>query len=177
MTITTSSSIRRRLGFFGFFESIRDPEVAEIASLEGAGLAERAGDGKDGRPDEPFHQRRMWPPDRGLRFLPLSHDALQPPYYASLLEGWGLKKAMDLYAYCLEESLFLDDRLIRITERIDKEGTRLRIRPINLRRFDEELTIVKEIYNDAWSKNWGFVPLTDAEIDDLGQDPEAPGGP
>jgi hypothetical protein len=76
---------------------------------------------------------------------------------------------MDLYAYWLEESFFLDDRLFRITERLIKRNPQLQVRPINLRQFDEELKIVKEIYNDAWSKNWGFVPLTEEEIDDLGK--------
>ena len=92
-----------------------------------------------------------------------------PRYYPSLLEGVGLKKAKDLYAYLLEESTFHKDRLFRITERLVKKEPKLRIRPINLRRFGEELKIIKEIYNHAWSKNWGFVPLTEAEIDDLGK--------
>jgi hypothetical protein len=74
---------------------------------------------------------------------------------------------MDLYAYWLEESFFLDDRLFRITERLTKRDPQLWVRPIDLRHLDKELTIIKEIYNDAWSKNWGFVPLTEAEINDL----------
>jgi hypothetical protein len=90
-----------------------------------------------------------------------------PLYYSSLLEGFGLKKAKDLYAYLLEKSTFSLDRLARITGRLVNKEPKLRVRPINLRRFDEELKIVKEIYNQAWSKNWGFVPLTEAEIDDL----------
>jgi len=43
----------------------------------------------------------------------------------------------------------------------------LRVRPIRLRAFDQELAIVKELYNQAWSKNWGFVPLTEKEIDEV----------
>jgi hypothetical protein len=46
----------------------------------------------------------------------------------------------------------------------------LQVRPIDLRRFDEELKIIKEIYNQAWSKNWGFVPLTDEEINLLAKE-------
>jgi hypothetical protein len=93
-----------------------------------------------------------------------------PRYYPSLLEGIGLKKKMDLYAYLLEESSFLFDRLDRITERLRKRERQLHIRPIHLRHFDEELKIVKEIYNQAWSKNWGFVPLTDEEINLLAKE-------
>lgn len=74
---------------------------------------------------------------------------------------------MDLYAYWLDQSSFLDDRLIRISKRLLKKEPRFQVRPINLRRFDEELNVVKEVYNQAWSRNWGFVPLTDLEINDL----------
>jgi hypothetical protein len=90
-----------------------------------------------------------------------------PPYYPPLLERVGLKKAMDLYAYLLEQSTFQFDRLDRITQRVMKREPGLRIRPIDLRHMDDELKIIKEIYNQAWSKNWGFVPFTETEIDDL----------
>jgi len=93
-----------------------------------------------------------------------------PPYYVSLIEAFGLRKRMDLYAYLLEESSFHLDRLDRITERLRKREPRLAVRPIDLRRLDEELKIVKEIYNQAWSKNWGFVPLTDEEINLLAKE-------
>jgi hypothetical protein len=89
-----------------------------------------------------------------------------PPYYIPLLENCGLKKAMDLYAYLLEKETFRDERLIRITERLMKKDPELSVRPIQLKHFAEELKLVKEIYNQAWGKNWGFVPMTDAEIED-----------
>jgi hypothetical protein len=76
-----------------------------------------------------------------------------------------MKKIRDLYAYLLEQSSFSGDRLARITERLGKRGPQFRVRPIELRHLDEELHIIKEIYNNAWSMNWGFVPLTDAEIE------------
>jgi len=72
---------------------------------------------------------------------------------------------MDLYAFLLKKSSFLKDRLNRITERLRRREPQLRVRAINLRDFNEELKIIKEIYNNAWSENWGFVPMTDAEID------------
>jgi hypothetical protein len=87
-----------------------------------------------------------------------------PRYYPSLLEGFGLKKAMDLYAYLLEESSFLLNRLNRITESLRKKEPQLHIRPIRLRHLGEDVNIIKEILNQAWSRNWGFVPVTDEEI-------------
>jgi GNAT superfamily N-acetyltransferase len=153
------------LGFFGFFESIRDPEVADLLLskvrdwLRGHGMEKMAG------PMNPSTNDECALLIEGFDSPPVLMMTYNPRYYASLLEGWGLKKAMDLYAYFLSESAFCRERMFRITERIVKREPRLHLRPINLRRFDAELTIVKEIYNDAWSKNWGFVPLTDQEID------------
>jgi hypothetical protein len=48
---------------------------------------------------------------------------------------------------------------------LGKRAPQLRVRPIELRHLGDELKIIKEIYNHAWSKNWGFVPMTEAEID------------
>jgi hypothetical protein len=93
-----------------------------------------------------------------------------PTYYSSLLEDFGLKKARELYAYWLEKKSFQGKRLNRITERILKKEPRLWVRPMDLHRFDEELKIVKEIYNQAWSRNWGFVPMREEEIDDMAKD-------
>jgi len=155
---------QEKVGFFGFFESIPDAEVARtllsrIADwLKGHGMEKMAGPMNPSTNDE-----------CGLlieRFD--SSPCLMMPYnpriYPSLLEGFGLRKRMDLYAYLLEEPTFRLARLDRITERLRKREPQLYVRPIQLRRFDEELKIVKEIYNQAWSKNWGFVPMTDEEI-------------
>ena len=109
----------------------------------------------------------MWSFGRRVYSPPCLMMPYNPAYYPSLFEGFGLKKVMDLYAYLLEKSFFGFDRLNRITERLKKREPRLRIRPIQIRHFDKELQIIKEIYNEAWSRNWGFVPLTEAEIDDV----------
>ncbi|MEI9478383.1 MAG: N-acetyltransferase [Deltaproteobacteria bacterium] len=156
---------QENLGFFGFFESIRDPEVADILLSKVRDWLKSRGMEKMAGPMNPSTNEECALLIEGFDSSPVLMMTYNPPYYASLLEGWGLKKAMDLYAYFLPETSFSRERLFRITERIMKREPRLRLRPINLRRFDAELTIVKEIYNDAWSKNWGFVPLTDAEID------------
>ncbi len=156
---------QENLGYFGFFESIRDPEVADILLSKVRDWLKSRGMEKMAGPMNPSTNEECALLIEGFDSSPVLMMTYNPPYYASLLEGWGLKKAMDLYAYFLPETSFARERLFRITERIMKRAPRLHLRPINLRRFDAELSIVKEIYNDAWSKNWGFVPLTDEEID------------
>jgi len=158
---------QEKVGFFGFFESVADAEVAERLLSKVETWLKEHGMAKMIGPMNPSTNDECGLLVEGFDASPCLMMPYNPPYYPSLLENFGLKKAMDLYAYFLEESSFLSDRLTRITERLVKREPRLRARPINLRHLEEELKIVKEIYNQAWSKNWGFVPLTEEEIDDL----------
>lgn len=156
-----------KVGFFGFFESTVNAEVAEILlSRVEAWLKEHGMERMIG-PMNPSTNDECGLLVEGFDTSPCLMMPYNPRYYPSLLESFGLKKAMDLYAYWVEDSPFFHDRLTRIAEKIRKREPRLQVRPIDLRHFDEELKVVKEIYNHAWSKNWGFVPLTEEEIDDL----------
>jgi len=158
---------QEKTGFFGFFESIQDPQVAGLLLsrvkdwLRGHGMEKMIG------PMNPSTNDECGLLIEGFDSSPRLMMPYNPSYFPSLLEGFGLTKAMDLYAYWLDRSFFLFDRLDRITERLKKREPQLWVRPLNLRDFDHELKIIKEIYNQAWSKNWGFVPFTEAEIDDL----------
>jgi hypothetical protein len=160
---------QEKVGFFGFFESIPDTQVAEALLSRVRGWLKAHGMEKMAGPMNPSTNDECGLLVEGFDASPSLMMPYNPRYYPSLLEGFGLKKVMDLYAYWLAESFFLDGRLVKITERLMKKEPQLRVRRINLRRFDGELKIVKEIYNQAWSKNWGFVPLTEEEIDDLGK--------
>jgi hypothetical protein len=156
-----------KVGFFGFFESTVNAEVAEILlSWVEAWLKEHGMERMIG-PMNPSTNDECGLLVEGFDTSPCLMMPYNPGYYPSLLESFGLKKAMDLYAYWVEESPFFHDRLTRIAEKMRKREPQLQVRPIDLRHFDEELKVVKEIYNHAWSKNWGFVPLTEEEIDDL----------
>ena len=158
---------QEKTGFFGFFESIPDEKVSEALLsrvqdwLREEGMAKMAG------PMNPSTNDECGLLIDGFDSSPCLMMPYNPRYYPPLLEGFGLKKVMDLYAYWLEESSFPLDRLNRVMERLKKREPRLRIRSLNLRRLDEELKIVKEIYNQTWSRSWGFVPLTEEEIDDM----------
>jgi hypothetical protein len=158
---------QEKIGFFGFFESPNDTETSETLLSKACEWLKDHGMETMVGPVNPSTNDECGLLVDGFDAPPCLMMPYNPPYYASLLEGAGLKKVMDLYAYWLDESTFLFDRLNRITKRICRKSPPIHIRPLNLRRFDDELKIIKEIYNDAWSRNWGFVPLTEAEIDDL----------
>jgi GNAT superfamily N-acetyltransferase len=161
---------QEKVGFFGFFESTPEAEVAEILFSRVAGWLKGHGLEKMAGPMNPSTNDECGLLIEGFDSPPCLMMPYNPSYYPSLLEGFGFKKEMDLYAYWLEQSSFLSDRLDRIMERTKKREPQLWVRPINLRHLEEELKIIKEIYNQAWSKNWGFVPLTDEEINLLAKE-------
>ncbi len=158
---------QEKTGFFGFFESVNEPEVANLLfSTVAAWLREKGMERMIG-PMNPSTNDECGLLIDAFNLSPCLMMPYNPPYYPALVEGWGFKKEMDLYAFLLEKDSFQKARLERITKRILNKEPNLSVRPIRLRRFDEELKIVKEIYNNSWSKNWGFVPMTEEEIDDL----------
>jgi hypothetical protein len=98
-----------------------------------------------------------------------------PPYYPAFVERAGFEKAQDLYAWDILTNIFDYDvqrmprKFVHVAEQVMKRDNVV-IRKIDMKRFDEEIEIFKAVYNAAWELNWGFVPLTDHEIDHLGAD-------
>jgi hypothetical protein len=85
------------------------------------------------------------------------------PEYQGWVEAAGYEKAKDLVTYSLDISDWEDpliNRLIAAGER----NPRIRIRLVDKSKFDEEARLILNLLNDAWSSNWGYVPLTEAEI-------------
>ena len=155
---------QEKTGFFGFFESIQDAQVTGLLLSKVKDWLREQGMEKIIGPMNPSTNDECGLLIEGFDSSPCLMMPYNPRYYPSLLEGFGLKKAMDLYAYLLEESSFLLNRLNRITESLRKKEPQLHIRPIRLRHLGEDVNIIKEILNQAWSRNWGFVPVTDEEI-------------
>jgi GNAT superfamily N-acetyltransferase len=93
-----------------------------------------------------------------------------PKYYLDLCENYGLKKAKDLYAYKLEtEKVTSSEKLKRVAD-IAVKRSGMEITQLNMKQFDSELAKVKEVYNKAWAPNWGFIPMTNEEIDAMAKD-------
>ena len=92
------------------------------------------------------------------------------PYYADFLEQYGFKKQMDMLAYHVTEET-VNMKSVRITkmlgERLAKKG--IEVRKVNMKNFKQEVNTIREIYKNAWDKNWGFVPPTDAEFNHLAE--------
>ncbi|MBI5049449.1 MAG: N-acetyltransferase [Nitrospirae bacterium] len=84
-------------------------------------------------------------------------------YYRRLLEQCGLTKAKDLFAYLIDVPDALPEKVCRAADIAKKHN--INVRPINIKSFKKEMEVFKNIYNSAWEKNWGFVPMTEEEID------------
>ena len=83
--------------------------------------------------------------------------------YRGWLEAAGYHGVKDLYTYELDIRVEMPPLIQRLVESGQRNG-RIRVRRVNKRRFDEEAALILGLLNDAWSDNWGFVPLTEAEI-------------
>ena len=161
-----------REGFIGLFEAIDDQDVAD-ALLETAAdwLRERRmalamGPFNLSTNDELYSPGILLDSFDTPPVLLMAHN---PPYYRDLFEAAGWDKVMDLLSYRLEAHA-PPDRLVRGVERMTSRIDGLRIRRLVLERLDQEVELIKEVYNAAWEKNWGFAPLTDAEIRHLAKE-------
>ncbi|MCX8033929.1 MAG: hypothetical protein N3A00_01255 [Thermodesulfovibrio sp.] len=86
-----------------------------------------------------------------------------PPYYNALAEDYGMIKVKDLYCFITDVPKELPSKIERISRFAEKNG--IKARTVSLKNLKEELYSFMEVYNDAWSENWGFIPITKEEID------------
>lgn len=158
------------VGFFGFFDSVNDQTVADALFnkvqtwLKEKGLTQMRGPANPSSNDE-YGLLVEGFDDSPRLLMPYNH-----PYYLSLIENSGFKKAKDLFAYKIEnEKILKSEKLLRISE-IARKRSGVSIRSINLKDFEGELQLVKYVYNKAWAPNWGFVPFTEEEINAVAKD-------
>jgi len=106
---------------------------------------------------------------RGFEASPAVLMAYNPRYYPALYEASGLTKAKDLWAFDMSSAQPPPERVVRVAEKIrQREG--VLVRPVRMNDFAAEVQRVKDIYNSAWEKNWGFVPMTEAEFDHMAKE-------
>jgi len=101
----------------------------------------------------------------GFGSPPVFMITYNPPYYVSLVEAEGFKKAKDLLAFQINLANIPMDRLSRIATKVRQRNPTISLRPVLKKTLTQDIAKVKEVYNAAWEQNWGFVPMTDAEVD------------
>jgi len=154
-----------KVGFFGFFESVKDYAVS--SSLFDAVSQDLRREGMDAirGPMNFSTNEECGFLIEGFGLPPLLMTPYNPPYYGEFMEGYGMEKAKDLYAYICDIPEELPEKILRVAEIAEKRG--IRVRPIKKQKFDSEMKIFMEVYNSAWSKNWGFIPLTEEETNHI----------
>ncbi len=153
------------VGFFGFFECINDQHVADALFETAADWLRQRGLKVMRGPTSFSTNDECGLLVEGFDAPPTLMNPHNPRYYVDLVEGAGFTGVKDLHQF-QSVNPKIPDRLLR-GARLIMERKRMTLRRIDMKRFGEEVERLKEIYNAAWEKNWGFVPLTNAEIDHL----------
>jgi GNAT superfamily N-acetyltransferase len=161
---------KENIAFFGFLESIERPDVARqlLAAVE-SWAAERRLDAVRG-PMNPSTNYECGMLVEGFTRPPVLMMTYNPRHYPRLVEAAGYRKVKDLYAYISPVHGTSLERLERLARRTRSRNPGLTTREVNLKDFVGEVQLVQEIYNAAWERNWGFVPMTDAEIEWLAKE-------
>lgn len=158
-----------RDAMFGFFETVDDPAVAAALLAAAEEWVRERG-----------RERLLGPMDfttndeigllvEGFERRPMILQNWHPPFYRELLEGAGYGKAIDLLMWYLElgelkeGDQFAPEIHTAAEKALRDEG--VTIRNFSKRNLDEEMRRFREVYNEAWAGNWGFVPPTDAEVE------------
>ncbi|NLP06134.1 N-acetyltransferase [Candidatus Fermentibacteria bacterium] len=160
---------RDRIGFFGFLEAARDQRVFDA-------LFDRASEWLRSKGMEAIRGPLNYSTNEesgllveGFDSSPMLMMPYNPPYYAEGIEAAGFSKAKDLLAYRLEAEGLKWDRMRKVAALVSRR-TGTEIRDIRKDRLYEEVLILMDVYNECWNRNWGFVPMTDAEFRQMAKD-------
>jgi len=152
-------------GFFGFFDCIDDPQVAHgLFDAARQWLAQR-GASKVRGPSNPSMNYETGLLVEGFDSPPTFMMTYNPPYYERLIEGYGFRKAQDLYAYWGDRDMLprIRQKLAPITEQII-EHFNVQLRPLDRKNFLADVEAFIDVYNRSLGNTWGFVPMSVEEV-------------
>jgi hypothetical protein len=150
------------VAFFGFFDCKDDPAVARVLFEAAGGWARSRNRTRLRGPFTLDSKGETGVLIDGFDTPPRIGMPHNKPYVGPLIESAGLAKAKDFYAWWYTPGQ-IDERTQRIAERTLKLPN-VRVRTMDLSNFAREVDIVRDIYNEAWSDNWGFTPFTADEL-------------
>ena len=161
------------IGFFGLFECVEDYAVAERLLATARDWVQARGKTAIRGPASYSVNEEFGLLVDGFDKPPCILMPYNPPYYKDFVERFGFAKVMDLYQYLINVAKLkdaekaMDPRLVRLTQKI-QQRKKIVLRTADMKHFDRDVDIIKLLYREAWEKNWGNVPMTEAEIDYLG---------
>ncbi len=149
-------------GHFGFLEAIDDEEVFDLLLETAATWLRLRGMARMMGPFSLSINDETGTLVNGFDTPPSMMMPHGRPYYDARLHEQGLAKAKDLIAYHIDMTVPLPAAATRLIERARRAGG-LVVRPLDMRRYVDEIRLICAIFNDAWAENWGFIPFGDAE--------------
>lgn len=159
-----------KTGFFGFFECIDDKSVSQLLFKVAEDWLRERGHTDVLGPSNPSMMDEIGILVDGFEYDPSILMPYHKPYYDNLIQSCGLEKEMDMYAFRVTQATVALDRMYKAEEIVRRRMPKLRIREVDIDNLEEEVEIVRHIFNKAWSRNWGFVPLTKKELEELAND-------
>jgi hypothetical protein len=155
---------KEKTGFFGFFESIDDQQVANALLDQAASWLKARGMTEIRGPFSFSINEESGALLTGFEHPPVILMAHTPPYYLTLLEAWGLKKAKDLLCWNYDVLKPIPEEPLKVAEEVWKFPG-LKVREVDVKNKKKEIEVILDIFNSSWSKNWGFVPATPKEVE------------
>ena len=157
---------RDQTGHFGCLEAEDDPQVFEILFRSAENWLKTEGMQRITGPFNLSINEECGLQIDGFDTPPRIMMVHGRPYYGQAVEAAGYRKAVDLIAYRQPPDFEVPKVMQRLVSRV---ADRVHIRPLNRKRLKSELALLRDIFNDAWSENWGMVPITEAEFDEIGK--------
>lgn len=157
---------KTKTGFFGFLETEDNNETAEALFHAAEEWLKQRGMERIIGPMNPSSNHILGFLVDGSDRPPMIMMPYNPGYYLKLASLNGYEKDRDLFAYRVDHTIPLSEKMKRVSAFI-LEDSDVEIRSINIKNLKEEARWIREIYNDAWRDNWGFVPWTLEEIDHM----------
>ena len=158
-----------KAGQFGFFECEDNDETARALFNAAAGWLKGKGMDKMRGPYNFSINDEMGLLVDGYDTPPNMFMGHGLPRYPAMVERLGFAKAKDVIAYYTNHTGDYPPVLKRISQRALKSGE-VKLRPLERKHLKRDIRIIMDIFNDAWSENWGFVPFTEDELEKLGND-------
>lgn len=157
-----------KTGFFGFFDTLDDPEVGRALVEAAADWLRRRGMERMRGPLSLNMNEEVGVLVEGFDMPPAVLMGHSRPWQDAIASAAGLEKAKDLLAWRFEVGN-VPARALRAWEQV-RQMPEVRIRSVDVKKMDRELAVIMEIFNDAWKENWGWVPATDEEVKKTGEE-------
>ena len=152
-----------KIGFWGFYESVNDPEISKGLISRAENWLRSKGMKTFRGPVNPSTNYECGLLVQGMHDPPQIMMTYNPEYYQEQFQQQGYEKVKDLLAYQIDLSFKMPDKITRIASRIEK-SKKVTYRFINKKKWNDEVQLMLGIYNKAWQKNWGFIPMTNKEF-------------